>query len=254
MLILLLLVGALTLHGLVSPSMNTLASHSTGTRSARRVSIATAPVRRRLGLGRSVLGHRIEAVELGQPSSTRKLLVVGCIHGDEAAGIAIARRLERRTPPPGADLWVLEDLNPDGVAAHTRQNAHGVDLNRNFPWGWRRIGRRGDQQYSGAHPLSEPEARIAHALIMRVRPAITIWFHQPLALVDESGGRIDIERRFARLSGLPLRRLTRYPGSAVGWQDHRLPNTTSFVVELPGGPLGASRLARFSHAVEELAR
>jgi murein peptide amidase A len=201
-----------------------------------------------------VLGRRIDAVEVGVPRSRRKVLVVGCIHGDEAAGIAIARRLQRGHRPRRTDLWVIENLNPDGVAAHRRQNAHGVDLNRNFPWRWRHIGRRGDQQYSGPAPLSEPEARMARALILRVRPTIAVWFHQPLGLVDESGGDLNAERRFARLSGLPLRRLTRYPGSAPGWQNHRLPGTTSFVVELPAGPLRFSGVARYARAIAELAR
>ena len=141
-----------------------------------------------------MLGRPIQAVELGRPASRRRLLVIGCIHGDEPAGIAITRRLERQSTPVRADLWAVQDLNPDGVAAHTRQNAHGIDLNRNFPWSWRRIGRRGDQQYSGPRPLSEPEARAAHTLISRLHPAITIWFHQPLGVVDESGGDIKVER------------------------------------------------------------
>jgi protein MpaA len=151
------------------------------------------------------------------------------------------------SPPQGIDLWVLDDLNPDGAAADTRQNAHGVDLNRNFPYGWRPAGQPGDQQYPGQRPLSEPEARIAYRLILRLRPQITIFFHQPLGLVDESGGDSRVERRFAQLSGLPLQRLTRYPGSAVGWQNHRLPISTAFVVELPPGrptPPNAARLAR----------
>ena len=44
---------------------------------------------RRLLIGRSVEGRRIEAVELGDPHSHYKLLVVGCIHGNEFAGLAI---------------------------------------------------------------------------------------------------------------------------------------------------------------------
>ena len=55
------------------------------------------------------------------------------------------------------------------------------------------------------------------------------------------------------LSGLPLVHLTRYPGSAAGWQDHRLPRTTAFVVELPPGPATGGALQRYVRAVRTLA-
>jgi protein MpaA len=208
-------------------------------------------VRRRMVIGHSVRGRAIVATALGDPDASRRLLVVGCIHGNESAGTAIARRVVSGEPPRQAMLWVIEDLNPDGVAAGTRQNADGVDLNRNFPWRWRHLGRRGALQYSGRRPLSEPESRIARALILRVRPRVTIWFHQPLGLVDESGGALRVERRYARLTGMPLRRLTRYPGSAAGWQNHRLPKSTAFVVELPAR-LGREAARRDARAIRRL--
>jgi protein MpaA len=182
------------------------------------------------------------------------VLVVGCIHGNEQAGIPVVRRLQMLPPPPGVALWTLPDLNPDGVHADTRQNADGVDLNRNFPYRWERLGVRGDQQFPGPRALSEPESRFAYQLILRLKPRVTIWFHQPLGLVDESGGNPAIERRFAQLAVLPLRRLTRYPGSAVGWQDHRLPETTAFVVELPPGRPSPEDVTRWAMAVERLVR
>ena len=132
--------------------------------------------------------------------------------------------------------------------SHTRQNARGIDLNRNVPLRWRALGRPGDQQYSGPHALSEPESRAADRLILRIRPRVTIWFHQPLGVTDQSGGDARMERRFAALSGLPLRRRARYPGSAASWQNHRLRATTAFVVELPRGPLAASDAARDARA------
>ena len=201
---------------------------------------------RRLLIGRSVEGRPIEAVELGDPHSDDKLLVVGCIHGNECAGLAIVRALERLPMPAGLDLWVIENLNPDGQEAGARQNAHGVDLNRNFPWAWRPLS---GIYNSGPRPLSEPESRVAYHLILRVRPRLSIWFHQHERVVDESGGNIAIERRFAALVGLPLRRLPREPGSAVGWENHRFPGTTAFVVELPAGSLPPAAAARYARAV-----
>jgi protein MpaA len=209
-------------------------------------------VHRGMVLGRSVRGRRIFAMVSGDPDAPRRLLVVGAIHGNETAGVAVARRLESSRPPRQSLIWVLRDLNPDGVAADTRQNAQGVDLNRNFPWRWRPLEHRGGLQYSGPRPFSEPESRLARALILRIRPRITIWFHQPLGLVDRSGGQVRIERRFARMVGLPLTRLRRYPGSAAGWQNHRLRQSTAFVVELPPGKPSRSLVARSTRAIRRL--
>lgn len=212
------------------------------------------PVRQKLLLGASVRGRPIVALLLGDPDAPRPLLVVGAIHGDEPAGLAVARDLGSDPLPRSGLIVTIPDLNPDGVAKGTRQNARGVDLNRNFPWRWRHLERLGDPQYSGPHRLSEPESRIARSLILRRRPHITIWFHQPLALVDESGGNRRIEAFLARYVGLPLRRLTRYPGSAASWQDHRLPTTTAMVVELPPGKPSPRLVERASDAIRTLLR
>ncbi|MGC9975024.1 MAG: M14 family zinc carboxypeptidase [Gaiellaceae bacterium] len=206
---------------------------------------ATSSLTRQL-IGRSVRGRAIYAYERGDPNST-PVLVVGSIHGNEPAGIAVAKRLVRIPLPQGIDLWVIPDLNPDGHAANTRGNAHGVDLNRNFPWRWRRLSAGYD---SGPHSLSEPEARAAARLIKRVRPRLTIWFHQPLDLVDGSRRSPVLERRFARLAGLPLKQLQGpYPGTATSWERHVIPGAAAFVAELPGGKLGARKVGRYARAV-----
>ncbi|TMK80093.1 MAG: murein peptide amidase A [Actinobacteria bacterium] len=202
-----------------------------------------------IAAGDSVQERPIRLFEHGDPDAPHRILVVGCIHGDEPAGIAIAERLEGMTVPKEIDLWVITSSNPDGVAQRTRTNADGVDLNRNFPWRWRPIGRQGDRHYSGPRPLSEPESRLLAREIERLRPEITIWFHQPFGVVDQSGGDVAIERRFASLAGLPLQRLPRYPGGVTDWQNARFPGTTSFVVELPAGPLSPLRVGQFARAV-----
>ena len=143
-------------------------------------------VHRTAVIGRSVDGRAIHVVESGTPGQPR-ILVVGCIHGNECAGMAVIRALRRRPPPTHADLWLVPTLNPDGRAAGTRQNAHGVDLNRNFAAGWTRHGTPGSTYYSGPRPFSEPETQAARRLVTAIRPKVTIWYHQHMRLVWTSG-------------------------------------------------------------------
>lgn len=205
----------------------------------------TTLAQHRVVLGRSVDGRAITAIESGDPRAGKTVLVVGCIHGNEQAGVAVARTLARLDAPHGFDLWIVPSLNPDGATLGTRGNAHGVDLNRNFPWRWRDLEGVYD---SGPHALSEPESRIAYSLIRKLRPTVSIWFHQHLGVVDESGGSVAVERRFAQLVHLPLVRLAREPGSATTWENHALPGT-AFVVELPAGSLSDRSAQTFARAV-----
>jgi len=204
---------------------------------------------RTVPLGRSWQGRPITAFEVGNRAGVR-VLVVGVVHGNETGGVPIANALARLSPHD-LDLWVIPDLNPDGVASGSRQNAHGVDLNRNFPWRWRPMG---GVYESGPRPLSEREARIAHALILRLHPHLTIWFHQHLDMVWASGGRRRIERVFARVSGLPYHAMPQLAGSAITWQNNALPGTTAFAAELPAGQPAPAAVARYVQAVLAAAR
>ena len=138
-------------------------------------------------------------------------------------------------------MLVVQNLNPDGFVRGVRQNGRGVDLNRNFGSEWRRIGRRWSPQHAGPRPWSEPETRLARRLVERLRPNVTIWFHQPQALVRAWGPSIGVARVYARLAGMPYRSLRWPNGTAPNWQNHRFPDDAAFVVELPAGPLPAGR-------------
>lgn len=206
-----------------------------------------------LPIGHSVDGRAIRPVVLGDPAAAHRVLVVGCIHGNETAGLAITRRLIAAGAPAGTEIVVVPSVNPDGCARGTRGNAHGVDLNRNFPSNWSAIGRPGSFQYSGPHALSEPESRYSVALIERLQPQITIWFHQPQGIVRAWGQSVATARRFASLAHYPYRSI-RWPyGTAANWQNHRFPGTASFVVELPPGPVPAARIGVWVRAVREIA-
>jgi murein peptide amidase A len=161
--------------------------------------------------------------------------------------MAVTRRLVTVGAPAGAEIVVVPALNPDGCAHGTRGNAHGVDLNRNFPSNWARIGE------PGSRPLSEPESRYAVALIEQLRPQVTVWFHQPEAVVRAWGPSVGTARRFAALAHYPYRSIHWPYGSASNWQNHRFPGTASFVVELPAGRVPSARVGVWVRALRRLA-
>jgi murein peptide amidase A len=218
---------------------------------AERTSGVAAPLRR-VTLGRSSRGRALRALEIaGRDRRRTQVLVVGCIHGNECAGTRVTRLLESLRRQARSDLWLVHDLNPDGRVRGHRQNARGVDLNRNFPAGWRAGGKPWDPFYPGRRPLSEPETRAIARLILRIRPETTIWFHQPQGVVRAWGESIAAARGYARLSGEPFRALRWPPGSAAHWQNRRFAGASSFVVELPPGQL--TRAAARRHALAILA-
>jgi protein MpaA len=191
----------------------------------------SAQADQRIQIGQSVHDRPIFAFKSGLRFAPLTVVVVGAIHGNETAGMRIARQLIRAEPMRRVRLFVVPTINPDGVAAGTRGNAHGVDLNRNFPYRWRPLS---GGEYSGPRPLSEPEARGAYGFIYLIRPDVTIWFHQPFGLIDRPDGNPFAAHRFSQLIDLPFHRLRGpYPGSASRWQTHAFPWSTAFVAELP---------------------
>lgn len=201
-------------------------------------------------IGTSRQGRPIRAIHVGSPAGPT-VLVVGCIHGNECAGRALVTPLVRARLP--IDLWIVPTLNPDGFARHTRQNAAGVDLNRNWPHWWRRSGWPWSTYYSGPRTSSEPETVAGRRLIARIRPRVTIWYHQHLNLVWASGTSAAAGRIYARSVGMRLRTDDTIRGTATGWQRARLPATRAFVVELPAGRLGARSRIRHIRAIRRVA-
>jgi N-acetylmuramoyl-L-alanine amidase len=211
----------------------------------------TAAAERSVVIGGSAEDRPIHAQLVGSPRARVKLLVVGSVHGNEPAGKAVVARLRRAKPPRGTALWLVADANPDGSAAGTRQNAHGVDLNRNFGFGWKPL--EGTYE-SGSGPFSEPESQALAGFIEREQPRITLWYHQALEIIVKGGGDHWLERLYSRRSGLPRRALGPLPGTAISWQNDRFQGDTAFVVELPGGRLSPAGAARHARAVRALAR
>jgi protein MpaA len=180
---------------------------------------------------------------------------VGSIHGDERAGHDLVAALHRRAERIGdVDLRVVRTVNPDGAKAGRRGNARGVDLNRNFPYRWRPSS-SSSPEYSGPRPLSEPESRAVARMAKRLRPDVSIWYHQPWGeVLLPCKGKAAIERRYARIARFPTNRCRgqRLPGTVASWQDHEL-GGEAFVVELPGGGVSAAEARRHARAAAVVA-
>ena len=170
-------------------------------------------------IGRTVRDRRIMAYRLGEPGE-RKVVLISTMHGDERDTQHILRSLRDGRPIHGIDLWVVPVHNPDGLAAGTRKNARGVDLNRNFPYNWTDL----DGSYeSGPGPASEPETRAMMRFLRDVRPSRILSFHQPLYGVDTDTKRKTFARRVARKLELPAKRFDCggvCHGTMTGWYNH----------------------------------
>ena len=204
-------------------------------------------------IGYSVQGRPIVASHRGTPGGT-VILIVGVIHGDENAGLAVLEQLRTMPLPPNTDLWLMDAMNPDGLANDVRHNGNGVDLNRNFPHDWTQIAELGVWEYSGTGPASEPETQAFIAFSERIRPALTLWYHQDLYRISPSN-RSDgpLRQRYAELTGLPIISVTggTYTGVAATWVRTTVPDAMSFIIEL-GPTLAADEAVVHARAVLDI--
>jgi protein MpaA len=141
-----------------------------------------------------------------------RLLVHAGIHGDEPDAPRLAARLLDTLADEEPRVVVVPEANPDGLAAGTKDNARGVDLNRNFPStsfaaaAPARLapGAAAGQTYDpGPRPLSEPESAALAALVEQERPLRLVAIHQPLRCVNWDGPARALAERMAAACGWP---------------------------------------------------
>jgi predicted deacylase len=142
-------------------------------------------------IGKSVKGLPLEVYRFGT-GSTERLIVAGMHGGDEYNTVELAEQLMAyigKHPdviPTDVTLYILHDLNPDGVARALnylgRANANGVDLNRNWPANWQKDWPRAGcwtttYVTGGSGPASEPETKALMAFIQSHHFAALINYH-----------------------------------------------------------------------------
>jgi murein peptide amidase A len=172
-------------------------------------------------IGVSVQDRQIRARIEG--SGPRKVLWVGGVHGDEAEGRTVTERLATEfisTPALGtkSTLMIIEDTNPDGRAAGTRENSRGVDLNRNFP-----AANFEPSKNHGATQLSEPEAQALAQAVCTFQPDVVMVSHSGHSkelknAVDPDGPADALAEAFGATAGMSVANASYpTPGSFGTW-------------------------------------
>ena len=210
-------------------------------------------------LGFAIIGHSrggrpIHGGRLDGRGPGGSVLVMAGIHGDEPASVGAVIDLVRERGKSGSGgsfgalaaplarpIDVVPALNPDGIAAGSKNSAADVDLNRNFPA--RNFTAVHEARYCpGPVALSEPETAAFAALIERIQPAAVVAVHAPFACINHDGPAAAWAANVAAACGWPARADLGYPtpGSLGSWLgvDRGLPILT---IELPPGPLEGFR-------------
>ncbi|MCW2925236.1 MAG: murein peptide amidase [Thermoleophilia bacterium] len=182
-------------------------------------------------------------------------MVWAAIHGEEAVTLQAAHQLLRTVHADDACAVVVPVLNPDGVLAGTRQNARGVDLNRNFPganWSpvasptfWstsmtRTSERRTLLSSPGDAPGSEPEVQALMALVQRVQPELVIDLHTPLeCLIATSERARPVAQHLAEPTGIRIIDSVDgpTPGDSSTWMEAQGVTAVTYEFELVAFPL-----------------
>jgi murein peptide amidase A len=201
------------------------------------IPLSANPISEQRLLGHSVLGRPITEFQFGSGSDV--ILILGGMEGDEAVGSYVVDRLIANLEgsaqfADGIKAVLVPRLNPDGLARNTRTNAHGVDINRNFPtkdWGGPAAQAR---FYPGPSAASEPETRIVIRLIAELHPCRIITLHAPFHQLNIDGPALPLALVMQKLDHYRITTYIGYPtpgslGTFAGKERH-IPTVT---LELP---------------------
>jgi hypothetical protein len=156
-------------------------------------------------IGTSLSGRPIWAEYYGPWVPHKTVLVLSGVHGDEC-GPALVVDSARRTGAASTTVgyWVVPVLNPDGLAAFSRYNAAGIDLNRD------------------GFDVSQPESRALMTITAEIRPDVTVHAHSPYGFVGGFGHdplAYELAAEIAAVTGLTKAKTAgSNPGAEFLWE------------------------------------
>ena len=108
------------------------------------------------------------------------------------------------------NLYFIPCLNPDGKAQNRRQNANGIDLNRNFPTkNWRRI--ENPQYFGGTMAGSEIETKFMIEILNDYKFDAILSIHAPFKIVNYDGEARELVQKISELTNYPVQADIGYP-------------------------------------------
>lgn len=168
-------------------------------------------------IGKSEYGRKIYALRLGKGS--KSLLITGAHHGREWITSLMVMKMAEQTAKALKEsrqdldlddysIWLVPMVNPDGVTVQQgrldkfpffarrnmkqmnedssnfsrwKSNALGVDLNRQYPIGWKDLQNTSKhpsyKNYKGKKPLEAKEVQALVAWTNKIQPLIAISYH-----------------------------------------------------------------------------
>lgn len=175
--------------------------------------LPVAVQRQTIGLSRQQ--RPLEIVSIGSPQATSAVLLIFGQHGDELDGIQTGQHLLRdlqdtaiRTPHwqtllQNTRLDILLLMNPDGAAMNglgQRENAAGVDLNRNWSYQWHAFPQPAQR---GPKPFSEPETQAVKAYL-HSHPELKLVVDYHTGVANFAQGMVHYPYTYATQDVLPI--------------------------------------------------
>lgn len=160
-----------------------------------------------------------EIILIEQNSSNQQeaktILVIGTVHGDEPQGKILIENYIKNCQSAKNRILFIPCLNPDGLNLNTRQNANGIDINRNFPTkNWEREP-FASEYFGGEVASSEIETKFVVEILEEFSPDVILTLHAPFKIVNYDGPAKEIAEEISHLINYPVQSDIGYstPGS-----------------------------------------
>lgn len=196
--------------------------------------------------GQSTLGRDLICHRIGQEDAPNSFLWFFAIHGFEdafdrdgqvlkdVAGLMIDHYRSHPEKLTDYVLYIVPCTNPDGLEEGTskggfgRCNANGLDINRDFPTGWKKM--TASLYLTGDEPFTTKEAQAIRDLVERIQPTYAADVH---GWMDCIYGDRELAKPFMKHVGLPYRKYSG-GGMLAQWLDEV--TQAGILIELPDKP------------------